>query len=69
VTLSVDVKAGMTSADIATAIAEKLCISKGTAHTHATHVYQKLDVHRQQELIELIEREKTKNVSPVQIGD
>ena len=51
------------------AIAEKLCISKGTAHTHATHVYQKLDVHRQQELIELIEREKTKNVSPDQIGD
>ncbi len=51
------------------AIAEKLCISKGTAHTHATHIYQKLDVHRQQELIELIEREKTKNVSSDQIGD
>ena len=51
------------------AIAEKLCISKGTAHTHAAHVYQKLDVHRQQELIELVEREKTESVSPDQVGD
>lgn len=51
------------------AIAEKLCISKGTAHTHVAHVYQKLDVHRQQELIELIDQEKMENVSPGQIDD
>lgn len=35
-------------------IAEKLCIGKGTAHSHILHVYQKLHVHSQQELIELV---------------
>lgn len=35
-------------------IAKKLCISEGTVHTHILHVYQKLNVHSQQELIELI---------------
>ncbi len=51
------------------AIAEKLCISKGTAHTHATHVYQKLGLHRQQELIELIDHEKDKPITPDQSDD
>lgn len=37
------------------AIMAKLHISKGTAHTHMTHVYQKLGVHSQQELIEMVE--------------
>ena len=35
-------------------IAKKLGISEGTVHTHILHVYQKLNVHSQQELIELI---------------
>jgi len=36
-------------------IASKLGISTGTAHTHIVHVYQKLGVGKQQELIERIE--------------
>lgn len=51
------------------AIAEKLCISKGTAHTHAAHVYQKLGVHRQQELIDLVDRDSNENESPGQNGN
>lgn len=37
-------------------IMERLAISKGTAHTHITHVYQKLGVHSQQDLIEMVEQ-------------
>lgn len=48
------------------AIAEKLCISKGTAHTHAAHVYQKLGVHRQQELIDLVDRDSSGGEVPAQ---
>jgi len=36
-------------------IAARLHIAKGTAHAHISHIYQKLDVHGQQELIELVE--------------
>lgn len=36
-------------------IASKLGISTGTAHTHIVHVYQKLGVGKQQELIEKVE--------------
>ena len=36
-------------------IAERLGISTGTAHTHIAHVYQKMGVHSQQELIDAIE--------------
>lgn len=36
-------------------IARKLSISEGTAHTHIMHVYQKIDVHSQQELIDVVE--------------
>lgn len=36
-------------------IKEKLYISEGTAKTHVHHVYKKLNVHSQQELIALIE--------------
>ena len=36
-------------------IAERLGISTGTAHTHIAHVYQKMEVHSQQELIDAIE--------------
>lgn len=37
-------------------IMQKLGVSKGTAHTHVTHIYQKLGVHAQQELIEMVEK-------------
>lgn len=51
------------------AVAEKLCISKGTAHTHAAHVYQKLGIHRQQELIELVDQEPCDGITPGQNCD
>jgi DNA-binding CsgD family transcriptional regulator len=37
------------------AIQKALFISAGTANTHMRHVYAKLDVHSQQELISLVE--------------
>ena len=37
-------------------ISDRLCISTGTAKTHIKHVYGKLNIHSQQELIELIDR-------------
>lgn len=36
-------------------IQEKLYISEGTAKTHIRHIYKKLDVHSQQELMRLVE--------------
>ena len=39
-------------------IAEKLGISKGTVHVHITHIYQKLGVHSQQEVISMVEENK-----------
>lgn len=36
-------------------IARKLTISENTAHSHITHVYQKLSVHSQQELLDLLD--------------
>ncbi len=40
----------------AKSISEKLCISPGTAKTHVKHVYGKLGVHSQQELIDMVEQ-------------
>lgn len=37
-------------------IARDLQIAKGTARTHAERIYRKLDVHKQQELIDLVEQ-------------
>ncbi|MDO4443064.1 MAG: LuxR C-terminal-related transcriptional regulator [Slackia sp.] len=37
-------------------IARDLQIAKGTARTHTERIYRKLDVHKQQELIDLVER-------------
>ena len=37
-------------------IAEELFISHNTVTTHRKHIYQKLDVHSQQELIELLDK-------------
>lgn len=36
-------------------IARDLHIAKGTARTHIENIYRKLDVHKQQELIDLVE--------------
>lgn len=36
-------------------IQEKLYISEGTAKTHIRHIYRKLDIHSQQELMRLVE--------------
>ncbi len=40
----------------AKSISDRLCITPGTAKTHIKHVYNKLGVHSQQELINLVER-------------
>lgn len=37
------------------AIAEKLYISEGTVKVHARNIYQKMDIHSKQELIDLVE--------------
>ena len=39
----------------ATSIQEQLFISEGTTKTHIRHIYRKLDVHSQQELIQIVE--------------
>lgn len=39
-----------------TRIQEELAISAGTVNTHSYHVFQKLGVHRQQEVIDLLEQ-------------
>ena len=36
-------------------IQEQLYISEGTARTHMRHIYKKLDIHTQQELMDLVE--------------
>ncbi|MDR2715368.1 MAG: LuxR C-terminal-related transcriptional regulator, partial [Coriobacteriaceae bacterium] len=37
-------------------IARDLFVAKGTARTHMENIYRKLDVHKQQELIDLVEQ-------------
>ena len=39
-------------------IQEKLCISRSTAKTHINHIYKKLDIHTQQELLTLMEQKE-----------
>lgn len=39
-------------------IQETLFISEGTANTHMRHIYRKLDVHSQRELMDLVDAEK-----------
>lgn len=36
-------------------IQEKLCISRSTAKTHISHIYRKLDIHTQQELLGMLD--------------
>lgn len=45
-------------------VAEKLGISEGTTHTHIIHVYKKLGVNKQQELIELVETSEPQTAKP-----
>ena len=37
-------------------IEEKLFLSRSTVQTHRMHVYQKLDIHNRQELLDVIEQ-------------
>lgn len=39
----------------ATFIQEQLCVSKSTAKTHINHIYKKMDIHTQQELLKMVE--------------
>ena len=39
-------------------IQDQLCISKSTAKTHINHIYRKLDIHTQQELLSMVEAAK-----------
>ncbi len=39
-------------------IAEAFSVSKGTVKTHIRHIYEKLDVHSKQELLDLIEKQR-----------
>lgn len=36
-------------------IQDKLCVSKSTAKTHINHIYKKLNIHTQQELLNMVE--------------
>ena len=46
----------------ANAISTKLYIAKGTVQTHIKHVYAKLEIHNQQELIELAQKTNPHNL-------
>jgi DNA-binding CsgD family transcriptional regulator len=39
-------------------IQEEIYVSKGTVNTHLHHIYQKLDIHTKQELLDLVEKGK-----------
>lgn len=47
----------------ATFIQEKLCISRSTAKTHISHIYRKLDIHTQQELLNMLENMKDEDIN------
>ena len=49
-------------------IQDKLCISKSTAKTHINHIYRKLDIHTQQELLNMVEDNSPVSESPVAMG-
>ncbi len=44
-------------------IQDKLCISKSTAKTHINHIYRKLDIHTQQELLNMVEERPSHDAS------
>ena len=45
-------------------IAEQLIVSENTIRTHSKRIYAKLDIHKRQELVDLIE-----SFSPRDLGD
>lgn len=45
-------------------IQDKLCISKSTAKTHINHIYRKLDIHTQQELLNMVEERESPGFEP-----
>lgn len=47
-------------------IQDKLCISKSTAKTHINHIYRKLDIHTQQELLNMVEEDGNDAQAPQQ---
>ncbi len=47
-------------------IQQQLYISEGTAKTHIRHIYRKLDIHSQQELIHLIDEVELQDAQPRQ---
>lgn len=47
-------------------IQDKLCISKSTAKTHINHIYRKLDIHTQQELLNMVEERPGDRLDPAQ---
>ena len=42
-------------------IQEKLCVSRSTVKTHIAHIYRKLDIHTQNELIHMVEEGREKH--------
>lgn len=45
-------------------IADKLVISENTVRTHSKHIYVKLDIHKRQELLDLLEDTELEDMSP-----
>ena len=45
-------------------VADELFISGHTVKTHIYHIYRKLDIHSQQELIDMVEARSSKQESP-----
>ncbi|MEG0322579.1 MAG: helix-turn-helix transcriptional regulator [Raoultibacter sp.] len=39
-------------------IQERLFISEGTAKTHIRHIYKKLDIHNQQDLMRIVDEQR-----------
>ena len=40
-------------------VADELTVAESTVRSHRKNIYRKLDVHKQQELIDLLERESS----------
>ena len=55
----------VTTGRSAARIAESLGVSTATINSHVHHIYQKLDIHSRQELIDLLEGENDHGGMPV----
>jgi DNA-binding CsgD family transcriptional regulator len=45
-------------------IQNKLCVSRSTAKTHINHIYRKMDIHTQQELLNMVDSRKEPDSKP-----